>query len=1658
MTEQHQTGGLSESDVRLTPNTDGHSAHVLTVINQIGQALSTSLHTMDITAICQAILRNLRWNNLFSFDIAEICLWDTQTKALTSILRWPEDGAVETKMYRSNEGYTGWIAEHQKHLFISDTQQHSAVLPKIGLDKFPYRSYIGVPLKVGLKFIGTLELAALPANVYTPEDIVTLEILANQAAITIDHVRLFQETQRNVSELALLFDASSELSSTLSYEQLLFNLSRQMIDAFPADDCAVFSFDEATGTLKLIHQYKTDHLYQIGDADPGESKESFGRSITQISTWQESFKSRSPLIFRLDGNTDPKETELLKTFASGVIVAIPLINRDKITGLLALFSPDSQDFTEYQIQLAQSLANQANIALDNARLFSLTDQQLQSRVDELAGLHRFSRESNSTLDLDKILDVILEEAMQVTRADMGHVNLYDAKTKKLVAHKSQSSSPLGSTSLNHLNASANRQDAMARVLHTGINLLIPDTHQSIHYTDQGLGIRSAVVIPIYYGGEPVGLINLESKQTNFFSKNQLRYLEALANQAAVAIGNAQAFQEQKLERERASRRAEQLSRLSEISNAFRTNRPLREILEEIAYAILESVGYHFVLVSLLKDTPPVVCHEVSAGIPIIEFEAWRQNHPAQRLANIETIMVDDFRLSKSYFIPTEHKEVWQNKLQIPLFEQLYKSPRRVTSTGDNSGDSWQAGDIILIPLKDTDDNIIGLLTVATPDTGLRPNDLSIQTLEIFANQAATAIENARLFDLERHRRRLADTLRGVAEAISSQLDFDQLLNIMLQELGKVVDFDSVSVQRLQEDGLVIIGGHGWQDSQQVLGLSFSMEGNNPNRVVIETQEPVIVKNALLEYPATFSGPPHEDIRSWLGVPLTYGTHILGLIALDSHEPDFFTQEDAQVVLAFANQVAVAMQNARLFEEARHQVRQLAALTEVAQALNRELDLNEILNLVLDAVFDLIECDQGSIWLIDKTSRTVKIANTQNIPQAMIDLFNESVISVDLEPFASVIASGEVTVIRDDPVKNQAAPKYISAFPGDVTYVPLKTEDDVIGILALERLITNKNALQLVKTLANLAAIAIDNAKLVQKLNQFNEELEQRVAQRTKQLAQTLKDLTEERDRVETLYEITRELSASFDLDRILSQALNLINRAVGITYGSLLLLDRNNGKLIHRAALGRRKPLARGGYETEYTIGHGLAGKVMQERELRIIPDLTQEPDWIPKPSKLDRRSALVVPLMTGEEVVGALLLFHSEVNYFTEGHAKLVAAAGTQVTNAINNAELYRLITDQANRLGVMLRNQAAEATKSDAILKGITDGVLVLDADRNIVLLNPKAREILGTKTSDIQNRPLQQILEHPASPEAAELLEAFYDNFLAALRQIRAGALSTEFRLEMASKAIVVNLASVILGAEEIPSIVAVIRDISKEAEIERIRNEFISTVSHELRTPMTSIKGYTDLLISGDKHVGELNPIQRRFVQVIQSNANRLTGLVNDILEISRIETGRVKLNLEPLDIAQVIDEVALSFEGQLVQKSVNLSLDLPKALPPVYTDKARLMQILVNLIGNAWQYTPEGGDITVSAHIRDDKFIQIDVADTGIGIVQKDLDLIFDRFFRSERTEVQVVDGTGLGLSITKSFVTMLGGEIWAESEVDVGSTFSFTLPITTVSSTAYPQE
>jgi signal transduction histidine kinase len=233
----------------------------------------------------------------------------------------------------------------------------------------------------------------------------------------------------------------------------------------------------------------------------------------------------------------------------------------------------------------------------------------------------------------------------------------------------------------------------------------------------------------------------------------------------------------------------------------------------------------------------------------------------------------------------------------------------------------------------------------------------------------------------------------------------------------------------------------------------------------------------------------------------------------------------------------------------------------------------------------------------------------------------------------------------------------------------------------------------------------------------------------------------------------------------------------------------------------------------------------------------------------------------------------------------------------------------------------------------------------------------------------------------------------------------------------------------------------------------KTEFVSFVSHELRQPMTSMRGYVDLLIKG--RVGELSEDQRSFLETIQSNVDRMNALVSDLLDMSRIESNRIQLKIGKVSIEKVVEEALRTTRRQIEAKRQVLEVDVHRDLPLVRGDQGRLVQILTNLIANAHKYTPEEGLIAIRAQRwsdrqgtdRRDGFVLCSVTDTGIGITPEDQKRLFTKYFRADHPDVRSVPGTGLGLVITKSLVELQGGEIWLESEVDKGSTFSFTIPV-----------
>jgi PAS domain S-box-containing protein len=543
---------------------------------------------------------------------------------------------------------------------------------------------------------------------------------------------------------------------------------------------------------------------------------------------------------------------------------------------------------------------------------------------------------------------------------------------------------------------------------------------------------------------------------------------------------------------------------------------------------------------------------------------------------------------------------------------------------------------------------------------------------------------------------------------------------------------------------------------------------------------------------------------------------------------------------------------------------------------------------------------------------------------------------------------------------------------------------------------------------------------------------------TRSFQQQLDRIAGERSRFKSLYTVTHEIATNLDLDRVAQSALDGALKTTGVDTGVLLLLDRESGRLFSWAGTGwEAKVVELESLPSEWT--EGWRDKLITSIDnVAILP----RAEWQSALNVPSTAAALIIaPIVANGEFYGLLALGSQQANHFTADDVTSVKAIVTQVAGVTENAEIYRLINRQAQELGGMLRYQQEEASKSQAILESIADGVVVNNPQSGVILVNPAAERILNKSRNSLINTDVRHLIEAFDDPGRTAALAAI-DQILAQANtpsQIKV----TSAMLEMDNRVISAHMAPVIARHDEFLGVVTILRDITKEVEADRAKSEFISTVSHELRTPMTAIKGYTDLIYGGA--VGPLNDNQKHFLSVIKNNTDRLIALINDLLDISRIETGRVRFEPAPVKLGEIVADVVEAMAAHAEEQGLALTYEVDAGLPEVMGDRDRLYQVLTNLVGNAVNYTPEGS-VTVEVN-NVGMAVQISVRDTGIGIKAEDIGRIFDRFYRADDPIVQEASGTGLGLPIVKMFVEMHGGRVWVDSEKGKGSSFTFILPV-----------
>jgi signal transduction histidine kinase len=373
-------------------------------------------------------------------------------------------------------------------------------------------------------------------------------------------------------------------------------------------------------------------------------------------------------------------------------------------------------------------------------------------------------------------------------------------------------------------------------------------------------------------------------------------------------------------------------------------------------------------------------------------------------------------------------------------------------------------------------------------------------------------------------------------------------------------------------------------------------------------------------------------------------------------------------------------------------------------------------------------------------------------------------------------------------------------------------------------------------------------------------------------------------------------------------------------------------------------------------------------------------------------------------------------------------------------NVELDQRVQDRTRELAASLEREQAASVRNTTILQSIADGIMVLDANQEVLMANPAANRLAG---QNLQSASLSEILSS-IKDEGKESLR----DWLAGQHPQKQGHVKFQWH----DKIVSANVAPVVLlkgeGKQVDAGNVIALRDFTREAELERAKDIFLGMVSHELRTPMSAIKGYVEVLLDLEKET--ISPEGYEYLQTIDTSVRQLLILANDLIDLSRLETGEIELYREWVDVPEIVNQAAQIVQQEFVARNLRLAVNVEEPLPKLYVDKRRILQVLLNLLSNAYKYTTEGG---ATVHVgQSEEWVNIAVTDTGVGIRKSDQTQLFQRFFRATDQVIQQAGGTGLGLAISKGFTELHGGKLTFESQYGVGTTFNVALPKNGISS------
>jgi two-component system, OmpR family, phosphate regulon sensor histidine kinase PhoR len=863
----------------------------------------------------------------------------------------------------------------------------------------------------------------------------------------------------------------------------------------------------------------------------------------------------------------------------------------------------------------------------------------------------------------------------------------------------------------------------------------------------------------------------------------------------------------------------------------------------------------------------------------------------------------------------------------------------------------------------------------------------VSLAEAIGREVGLAVHTARLLSQNERRVEEQAALVKAAQVLTSDLRFEAVIQRLVDELVTLFRADAADCW-IFDDARKLLrcrAANGVPDRN--VGREIPPTGTFAT--VIESGQPVLKR----EFAKTERPEPSEDYRVFAEVmdaPITWLGEQRGVLGVCAREDGRFDLSDLELLDTFARMASLALHNAESFGERERQAQVQRGFYRIAEVLGSSLSMSETLAALAQAACEALG---GSVaFVVEPRAQKLYVTGAYELPALLADEFQGGLPDAGAL-FGAVARSGRIlTASKLD--SDERLSESLRKLLGEAGYESLlcapvagaRGEKNAAVVLFADSRHFSDDDLALARHLTGAAQGAIERAEL------FESE------RRAGRFAQHLADVSSR---------LATELDPAAAFDAVVKEAPELLEADAAV----LRVLE--DDELVVRAASGAATT---GVVGMRSSSAAGVAGIVAQSHAPLAVDDASETPRFGREDSLLHTglQSVVAVPMFAhGGGLNGVLAVYDRQARIWREDEMQALSALAASASAAFSSAELYARVAEEKER--------------SEAILANIADGIVAVDRDGAIVLWNTTAEEITGVPAEEALGRRVVDVLQRELSAE---------DERPHRERQVAIQRGGKEVWLSL-TEAVMLDAAGAVAGR------IFAFRDVSTERVVDQMKSDFVATVSHELRTPLTSIYGFAETLLRGDVDFSDLE--RGTFLAYIGSESQRLINIVDDLLNVARLETGTLGLNVASTDLGEIVSEAVDRFTDN-VNGDFTVDVEVPRKSFFVRADREKLAQIVMNLVDNAVKFSPDGGRIAVSARRRADT-AEVRVADEGIGIARADQQRIFTKFYRADVAARHSPQGTGLGLFLARGLLVAMGGRIWVESEEGAGSTFVFELPV-----------